>query len=75
MKDIRIQIHRPKSLLTLGIVLLNATVVLGANWIPQPSSGSAARRSTSQLMNFQRSGSVGHSKPSRRQSKRFHPPW
>ena len=39
MKDMRIQIHRPQSLLTLGIVLVNATLVLGGQLDPTTEAG------------------------------------
>ena len=39
MKDIRLQIHRPQSLLTLGIVLVNATLVLGGQLDPTAEAG------------------------------------
>ncbi len=39
MKDMRIQIHRPQSLLTLGIVLVNATLALGGQLDPTTEAG------------------------------------
>ena len=39
MKDKRIQIHRPQSLLMLGIVLVNATLVLGGQLDPTAEAG------------------------------------
>ncbi len=39
MKDMRIQIHRPQSPLTLGIVLVNATLVLGGQLDPTTDAG------------------------------------
>jgi len=39
MKDMRIQIHRPQSLLTLGIVLVNATLVLRGQLDPTTEAG------------------------------------
>ena len=39
MKDMSIQIHRPELLLTLGIVLVNATLVLGGQLDPITGAG------------------------------------
>ncbi|MGD0814845.1 MAG: Do family serine endopeptidase [Verrucomicrobiota bacterium] len=39
MKDMSIQIHRPELLLTLGIVLVNATLVLGGQLDPTTGAG------------------------------------
>jgi hypothetical protein len=39
MKDIRLQIHRSKTLLTLGIVLVNETLVLGGQLDPTAEAG------------------------------------
>jgi serine protease Do len=37
--DMRIQIHRPQSLLTLGLVLVNATLILGGQLDPTTEAG------------------------------------
>ena len=39
IKDMKTQIHRPQSLLTLGIVLVNAALVLGGQLDPTTEAG------------------------------------